>query len=88
MENAPFAGKSISSPPILEPMSWGNNSRESEVKPFQVDVAILEEKMKVKLKDPDGMKHIAKDNRMQTVYSRKIYPQVSNYLTLLNLCDS
>ena len=53
-----------------------------------MDVAILEEKMKVKLKDPDGMKHIAKDNRMQTVYSRKIYPQVSNYLTLLNLCDN
>ena len=53
-----------------------------------MDVAILEEKMKVKLKDPDGMKHIAKDNRMQTVYSIKIYPQVSNYLTLLNLCDS
>ena len=62
MENAPFAGKSISSPPILEPMSWGNNSRESEVKPFQVDVAILEEKMKVKLKDPDGMKHDDAEN--------------------------
>ena len=66
----------------------GTNSGGSAAKAFSSGYCHIGRENEIKPKDPDEKNHIDKDNRMQTVYSSKIYPHVSNYLTLLKLCDN